>query len=243
MYLLPLFLLLLFGIMVYLIWNFPWLTKYYMPIIYKERIPGSKIIVFSDTHIRKGTLPETLTRFIIKEKFDIVVVAGDLLEYGHRKISREELRDKLTEVFDPILSHQFVGQIFYVTSTSTHDPKIENVEELILRGVRMVVIPGVLILENTAKYYVTHGDYASRNGAVSRILNKVSGLWIERKLRKILRVPDNAWLICGHTHIPKIDYKVRIANTGGWRKKLWIKPTCTVIIIDSKSNEVFLKRL
>lgn len=230
-------------IIAYIIWNFPWLTKYYTLKVYREKIASNKIIVFSDVHIKKGALPASLEEFIVRHNFDTIIVAGDLLEYGHKRIHKDELERVLKEIFNPVIENGYVKQIFYVTSTSTHDPKVEDIIELPISNVKIVVVPGLLILENKTKYFITHGDYVSRNGAIARVLNKISRLWLERKLRGILDVPRDAWLICGHTHIPSIDRELRIANTGGWKGKLWIKPTYTVVTIDNRIGEVSLEEI
>jgi len=228
---------------IYILWNFPWLIRYYTPIMHKEKILGSKIIVVSDIHLREGSIPRALSDFIKKEGAEILVVAGDLFEYRHRKISRDRLEAKLAEIFGPIFKSAFPRQIFYVTSTSSHDPKIENVEEFMISGKKIVVIPGVLILEDSSMYYVTHGDYASRNGVIARTLNRIFRFWTERKLRKVLKLPDDAWLICGHTHLPGIDRNCRIANTGSWKGKISVKPTYTAVIVDTEKDHVEIENV
>ena len=41
-------------------------------------------------------------------------------------------------------------------------------------------------------------------------------LVLERLWKKEMGVSDDYWLITGHSHVPAIDYKDKIANSGGW---------------------------
>lgn len=229
------------GVLIaYMLKNFPWITRYFEPMTLTWRSSGGKIVIFSDTHIKEGGLPQSLAEFIVKEKFDVIIAAGDLIEYGHRRIKENVLKQKLVEVFDRIIRESSVKEIFYVVSMSSHDPKINRVLDFMAEGKRITVVPGVLIIENSGKFYITHGDYASRNGSIARILNRIFDLWTEKKLRSALKLPKDAWLICGHTHIPRIDTKLRIANTGSWRGKLLAKPAYTLVTIDIDGGLVTL---
>ncbi|MEX0569579.1 MAG: hypothetical protein Q6363_010580, partial [Candidatus Njordarchaeota archaeon] len=56
--------------------------------------------------------------------------------------------------------------------------------------------------------------------------------------RKNLKIPEDNWLICGHTHLCDIDEKSKIANTGAWKKKATIKPSKTAILIKNKKISI-----
>ncbi|MCR8473653.1 MAG: metallophosphoesterase family protein [Crenarchaeota archaeon] len=230
-------------LVVYLLWNFPWLTGYFEPIIYTRKLSGSKVAVFSDTHIERGSLPTSLTEFILKEKFDLLVAAGDLIEYGHKRIRVNDLKRKLAEIFSQVIQCPSIKEIFYITSMSSHDPKIGKILELMINGKKVTVVPGVLILDDSVKYYITHGDYASRNGSIARILNRIFDLWTEKRLRKALKMSSEAWLICGHTHISRVSTELRIVNTGSWHRKALAKPEFTLAVIDTGKNIVVLEKL
>jgi len=59
----------------------------------------------------------------------------------------------------------------------------------------------------------------------------------------VLKVPDDAWLICGHTHLPGIDRNCRIANTGSWKGKISVKPTYTAVIVDTEKDHVEIENV
>jgi UDP-2,3-diacylglucosamine pyrophosphatase LpxH len=78
-----------------------------------------------------------------------------------------------------------------------------------------------------------HGHDLSRKGMISHAWDRfISPLSVERVWRKFARVPDSDWVIFGHTHIPGIDPKHRIANCGGWQTiRLLVQPACTGLLL------------
>jgi len=239
--------LILMGILIaFILWNFPWILKYYTVECCKEKILGEKILVFSDVHLKPSqSLPRKLTDFIITNNIKYIVIAGDLLDCKH-KLNNKELVDVLRKVFLDFKDTDIV-KIFYITSTTSHDPRIDGIKDLDLGFTKVIIIPGVLILETTAgTIYISHCDYACRHGTIARILNTILSkfgkkLYMEQLARKAFRVEDNSWVICGHTHMPGIDYTKKIVNPGGWKTKLWVKKADTVIIIDQDLKLIKIK--
>ena len=116
--------------------------------------------------------------------------------------------------------------IHYVTSRASHDPILDRPMHLCLEGIEVYVYPRLLIVEAGAStLLVTHGDMAVYNGlhafAIS-LATRMAGekLYLEKRLKKKLRLPKEWWLVMGHTHIPGVDYEARVANAGSWRR-MW----------------------
>ena len=241
------FILILVGIIIaFFLWNFPWILKYYTVESYEEKILDGKILIFSDTHLKPGrSLPRKLTNFIIMNNIKYIVVAGDLLDYKH-KLNNKELFDVLSKVFLN-LKNTDVGKIFYITSTTSHDPRIDGIREIDLGFSKIILIPGVLKLETSVGIiHISHCDYVCRHGAIARMLNSILGklgkkLYIERLARKAFGVDDNSWVICGHTHIAGIDHSQKIGNPGGWKSKLWVKRADMAIIVDQDIKLIKIK--
>lgn len=243
-------LLFLIFLLVYLLWNFPWILKYYHLDVYDVE-NNDCLAILSDIHLDvDDVFPSDILRVISQYNARSLIIAGDFIEYYHRKIDEDSLRKILISVLGPVLEHPHIGEIYYITSTSSHDPRVSGIIEYVVYRKKIVVLPGVLRIRHSNNViYVTHGDYACRNGGVATFLNilmrKLFGknMFIERLLKRRLRIPQDSWLICGHTHIPGVDERDKLANTGSWRNKWSIKSSRTIIFIsNNKLNMIKLNK-
>jgi len=209
-------------LLLFALWNLPWVLRY----IDADPVPveiGGALIAVSDVHVgtSEGTrIIGTISRSL---NADHIVVAGDLVDKPLTPSSLSELVEVLRRVFSEL---GFGGTLIYVLSRSFHDIRLEGCRPLELRigGSRAIIVPGATLikLENCVeRIVVTHGDYMSRNGTLAMLLDligvklfgtPVTGL----ALRRFLKLKSCDWLVYGHSHVAYVDRVRRIVNTGTW---------------------------
>lgn len=220
---------------VYLLYVFPWILKYYKLNVIEKKIDTDKFIIISDLHLHpKNCIVNFLYEIIEKENVNTVIIAGDLFEF-HRKMTKEELKELFKKCFS---IHNKKLSIYYTPSKSSHDPILENSEIEIDNDLfHIIAINGCLkIISKYNLFYISHGDYVARNGGIAGAINKLAQkfgkkLFLEKKLKKIIGTEQNAWLIMGHTHIPGIDTDYKVANTGAWKTHPMRESSNTYILV------------
>lgn len=204
----------------------------------------SKTVFCSDLHCRAGR-PCPQLRIILRIAqllhADCLVVAGDLFEDLHYKINYYRLLQELRKIG---LEGTQPLQIIYTPSRSSHDPKVEDVPTNLGNSTLLLARIARIPLSRE-QVVVTHGDFIITNGAIAHLFNKTAwimgrSLFLEEITKKELGI-EKEWFIMGHTHIPGIDVKRKIGNTGSWKTKwrneipYWRKPSRTLIFYDGKS--------
>ena len=205
--------------------------------VHRFKVQQEKIMIVSDLHIYNNLLERPLfLKALNKERPSILIINGDLFEKMHFKVSERHLKSILVKIFKKNNSKI----IFYVISSSSHDPIVDKrVITIKLNSKLIYVINGALELSsNSLKIFLTHGDYICKNGfiagLISVFLKKLGvNLFLEKRLRYLLKLDKNTWLIIGHTHIPGINYSLRIANTGTW-KSYWRKRATNTYLVVNK---------
>ncbi len=237
--------LLIIGIS-YSLYVFPWVTKYLHLFVYSfEATNEDKILFFSDTHIKneKSNL-SILKEFILSTKPRYIVVAGDFLD-ERRVMSHEEFTRKLNNALKKLGIHELEQiDFFYVMSLSSHDPIIKEDYFNYQFDKKMIhIVKGALLLKTMKeRYFVMHGDYFSRNGAIAGVINIImkrifnKQLWVECFLKQRLSLSADTWLIMGHTHIPGINSTCKVANSGAWSSHIGRAFSNTILLVDQNSS-------
>lgn len=209
---------------------------------YYVTVVEDPIVLVSDIHTNFSDEKMTLiTRLTDEVGANSLVVLGDLFDDMHRIVTRDEL----SRAFRVIFRRNDVNklEVYYVTSLSSHDPILSRDLHLYLDNTRVHLYPGALIAQaGGMKAFLTHGDIIVKNGAHAFIVNLLAEafgrtLYLERKLRRLLRLPDNWWLFMGHTHLSGLDPASKIGNTGSWRNAwmpgvpYWRPPSHTMIYL------------
>ncbi|MGQ4913949.1 MAG: metallophosphoesterase family protein [Candidatus Asgardarchaeia archaeon] len=232
----------------YALYVFPWITRYLELYISEKEITDKKILVISDLHLfaERNCDSSILYKIVNDEKPDMIILAGDVLEY-HKKVDEKTLKSLLEKCFFKSDNNNLIAtsDIIYLTSLSSHDPILNRKEiRLEINDVEFTIIRGCIKLfgQNHNSIFICHGDYIARNGAVAGILNKVmshfgKNLFLEKMLKKRICENEDDWLIMGHTHIPGIDYNSRVANTGAWKAHPLRGPSYTYVVIDFEKYE------
>jgi len=203
------------------------------------------ILVVSDLHLNPSNIKyKPLEKIIREKKVKYLVIAGDFIEYKHKEIEKEKLVRILVKILKKLNLERENITIFYIPSKSSHDPKISQNLELQLKSTKIHIINGVLKLASkSVTLYITHGDYASRDGGVAATINRMlklfgRKLFLEKLLRKILKLEESSWLVMGHTHIPGIDNSSKVANCGAWSRHFLRKETNTAVLIEKEKIKI-----
>ena len=191
-----------------------------------------------------------LARIMRHSACDTLIILGDLFEKFHRRACCEEVVVSVLRTLKPLLRE--ARNIVYLTSRSSHDPLIGSPCIYGVHGSVVAVSPYPLTGEiGGVEVYLTHGDSAVGSGALAYMINRAmralgENLYVEKRLKATLGLPSRVWLVMGHTHMPGIDPEARVANTGGWKEKLWgwapywKRPSYTYVRVGE--GEVFLER-
>ena len=190
-------------------------------------VSSSSALLVSDLHCSEIPCKhaDVLARIMKHGACDTLIVLGDLFERFHRRASCKEVVVSVLRTLRPLL--EGARNIVYLTSWASHDPLIESPCTYDVNGLTIAVSPYPLRDEiGGVEVYLTHGDLAVGSGALAYAINKFmcalgEDLYIEKRLKNALGLPPHVWLVMGHTHIPGIDPKARVANTGGWKEKVW----------------------
>jgi len=213
---------------------------------------SDKCIIASDLHCKEECNALcTLINIAIENKIGVMVIIGDLFDKMHFPCSCEYVFSKIKDLIRRCHPNSIVRntlKILYLTSRSSHDPILDRDCEIIfsLNSIDFtltILTHPVYIILNGTRLFLTHGEIFVKNGAAAFILNvfaKVLGtdLFLEKTLKRKLKLAENTWLVMGHTHIPGIDYQYRVANTGGWRRvwkqgiPYWRKAYNTYILVE-----------
>jgi UDP-2,3-diacylglucosamine pyrophosphatase LpxH len=127
--------------------------------------------------------------------------------------------------------------VFLVQGSPPHDPELRH--QANLAGGSFVLFGQCGILEfGRLRVIAYHGHDLSLKGAIGHGWDRfISDLSLERAWKRFAGVDDSTWVIFGHTHIPGIDAKHRVANCGGWQSiGFLVRPACTGLFL-SPENE------
>ncbi|MHA1626438.1 MAG: hypothetical protein ACTSVF_04790 [Candidatus Asgardarchaeia archaeon] len=231
-------------VLFFIVYNFPWITKYMEIRGFKLNLGGNSVLIVSDLHLSESSDPiEGISDFLNKKGIENLVIAGDFIEH-HREISKDELKPFISMGLKKIGLEKSELKVVYLTSLSSHDPIIreEKVSIKYEDGPLVIVLRGYCrIFIGGHSFVVLHGDYSVRNGALAGFINLVAStlgkkLFLERLLRRILRVENDEWLVMGHTHIPGIDEEDRVANCGSWSSHIGRKMSRTGILLEDEAD-------
>ena len=179
---------------------------------------SGKTLFVSDFQLRYSDIDK---RFPIDvEGVKYIVIVGDLFDspgnFSRMGNTDEERLQKALATFVP---ENFSGDIYFVWG-HTHDPFLEKsvyqVGNKILHflgeygSFNIQGIP-VLIFHG----HQLHGGLVG--GGVSWLLQRFGySLVLERLGRKKFEISNDTWIINAHSHVPAIDQRAKIANTGSF---------------------------
>jgi len=231
-------------ILVFMVYNLPWMTKYMKIKRFELKLKGDPILITSDLHISEHSNSLTeISNFLREKNIKNLVIAGDFLEH-HKETSTDELKSLISMGLKKMGLEKGELKIVYLTSLSSHDPILKeeevsiNYEEgplvIVLRGYARIFLDG-------RSFVVLHGDYSVRNGALAGFINLIASilgkrLFLEKLLKRILGIKKDEWLVMGHTHIPGIDERNKVANCGSWSSHVGRGMSRTAILLEDGAD-------
>lgn len=241
----------------FILYNFPWISRYWSPDIEKFVVKkGGKIALVSDVHIDADSLDIDWIRIIGKtvEKLsiDFLIVVGDLV--NKRLYIDINYLEKFARVVTNIMDLRNTV-ILYVPSNSAHDLALYSQKKggirfrFLDRNVEFIYTVHMLRIdfeECSESIYVTHGDYISRNGVLSYLLDKV-GRKMFKKLftgvigRKILDLDNRSWIVVGHSHVSYLDRSYRAIGLGCWIKRYYAPRESSIAIASCRNKSLNIR--
>lgn len=240
-------------LLAFALYNFPWITKYWRISTAKLSIGrGDSVAFVSDVHIGSSGFSlkaRSIGRILRRLKVGALVIVGDLID---RRLSIDlKGLERIAELAANILDIRDTT-IIYIASSSAHDVVVRGFENGIVklklrsRGVDFLytVNPIDLAFDGCReRVYAMHGDYVSRDGTVSYLVDRVGRRLFKTALtglaaRKILGLGDRYWVILGHSHVSYIDRKHRVAVLGSWVRRLYAPRESSIAITTCSSSKL-----
>ncbi len=234
-----------------LINNSPWLIERELKMS-SIRLNSNSMLVVSDLHI-DANLSElsVISELIRRGGVSAMTIAGDLFD-RRVKVNDSELRMMLHWAIRRLGLINDELTLIYVRSESSHDPELEDygsIKITRLNNVLVVTVPRVIKVNFpncSSSVYIAHGDYTVSNGLLAGLINIFSLTLlrlpiVELMTRKLLGVSDDDWVIIGHTHLPAISGRFKIANPGSWKGIFFIKPYNGYVLIKCINNQLITK--
>lgn len=192
-----------------------------------------KTLLISDLHLKSGQSfkhSEDLKKFIESRNVSNLIVNGDWFN------SPKDAQEFLGNPPSGSRALKVLGldglplNVFWVLGSPAHDPDLP--EERLEPGRLEVLGRCVLITNERLELLVYHGHDLSLKGAFGHAWDRfVSKLSLERLWKRIAKVNKNVWVVFGHTHIPGVDPRSRVANCGGWQRVPFVHPNNTGILL------------
>ena len=191
-------------------------------------------LFISDLHLKAGRpfpYSQAIRRFLEQRGVCNLVVVGDLFDSPQdaRELMSKDAVMPISEILGfgglEVMAFAFQG-------SPPHDPP--QGEGGVFAGSALAQLGLCAILGfGSVRVVAYHGHDMSWKGAVGHGWDRfVSGLSLERAWKRFAHVDEGDWVVLGHTHIPGIDLKHRVANCGGWQSKgFLVRPACTGLLL------------
>lgn len=149
-----------------------------------------------------------------------VIIVGDFFHSPRDFSMFGETEEKaLKNVLSEIVPEKFSGKIFFLSGRN-HDPEL-TVSSFLFDTFELVFLgeyAKFLVERVPAVAFHGHQLYGGIiGGGVSWLVQKIGyPLLLERLAKKQLGIPNDLWLITGHSHVPGIHPESKTANTGSF---------------------------
>ena len=210
----------------------------------KLRLKGNTLFI-SDLHLklsRPFKYSNDLRRFIQANNVSNLIIDGDLFD-SPRDAQKMLDSDPTNSVFNVLPSEGIAVNSFWVIGSPAHDPPKPSEN---MTGSRGLQVLGRCALIDFGDFEVLayHGHDLSLKGAIAHAWNRyVSRLGLERMWKRLAKVDRKVWVIFGHTHIPGVDTRSRVANCGGWQKAPFVSPSRTGMLFTEHEDTPRLVQL
>ena len=197
------------------------------------RLEGHSLFI-SDLHLRAGRpflYTDAIRRVLAEREVLNLIVVGDLFNTPEdgAMITGGSAGSAIADILGV---RDLPIQAFFIEGSPPHDPSLK--QNAILNLTPLVRLGRCAILDFKEMTVIAyHGHDMSWKGAIGHGWDRfISKLSLERAWKRFARVPDSDWVIFGHTHIPGIDAKHRVANCGGWQSiGFLVRPARTGLLV------------
>ena len=224
--------------------NFPFLlypiTPSHNPMAKATRrsLRGATLFI-SDLHLRADSgfgYSQSLRNFLLERRISNLIILGDM--FNSPLDAKKMLSAGPSSIANILGINGLPVKSFFVEGSPPHDPSKEELDVL-----AAVLIPlGVcaILSFNHLTIIAYHGHDMSRKGAIGHGWDRfISRLSLERAWKHVAGVPESDWVIFGHTHIPGVDVKHKVANCGGWQSiGFLVRPACTGICLSPENGSL-----
>jgi UDP-2,3-diacylglucosamine pyrophosphatase LpxH len=208
------------------------------------RLKGSTLFI-SDLHLKSNqpfSDANDLRNFVETNNVSNLVVDGDL--FDSPKDARAILSTwSQTNAFKALGLGNLPVNLFWVLGSPGHDPSGFKESRIVEDGSR-VLGRCTWIDCDGSRVLAYHGHDMSHIGAIGHAWDRfVSGLGLERLWKRLAKVDRSVWVVFGHTHIPGVDQRSRVANCGGWKKAPLVHPSRTGVLFAAQEDDPKLVRI
>ena len=132
---------------------------------------------------------------------------------------------------------------FFIEGSPPHDPSAKEIVGLDIFPLVQLGRCAMLALDRVS-VIAYHGHDLSWKGMFGHGWDRfISPLSLERAWKRFAQVPASDWVVFGHTHIPGIDVKHRVANCGGWQHiPILVQPARTGLLLSPENGSFELVR-
>jgi len=207
----------------------------------KRAILEGTSLFISDLHLRANRPfqhSDDIRRVLQERQVSNLIVVGDL--FDSPKDARKIAGDRVGSPIADILGLEGLAlNAFFIEGSPPHDPPLEEVAALNMTPLKQMGRCAILDFGQTT-VIAYHGHDMSGKGSIGHGWDRfISKLSLESAWKRAAAIPDAYWVIFGHTHIPGIDVKRRVANCGGWQpKRFLVRPARTGLLLSPETGSL-----
>jgi UDP-2,3-diacylglucosamine pyrophosphatase LpxH len=196
-------------------------------------------LFISDLHLKSNqpfSHANDLRNFVQRNNVSNLVVDGDLFD-SHKDARKILKKWSQTGALKALGLGDLPVNLFWVLGSPAHDPFGFEESQNVADGI--AVLGQCAWIEcDAGRVLAYHGHDMSRIGALGHAWDRfVSGLGLERLWKRLAKVDGSIWVVFGHTHIPGLDQRSRVANCGGWKRAPLVPPSRTGVLFATQEDD------